>query len=127
MSTAKHISLNEQLLAISSISGWIGCNWSGGSFGERVFFTLSICRLQGTILGSYKCLVAPELLVNEMRQRECNQRKDKILAPLAFAMKIATTNERALRQDIDAILDYRLNTEEHYYRFTKLMIKSMII
>ena len=75
--------------------------------------------------GSYKWLVALELLVNDMRQRECSQKKDKILAPLAFAINFATANERTLRQDIDVILDYQFSTEELYCRSTKFMINSM--
>jgi len=63
----------------------------------------------------FKWLVALEVLVHEMRQRECSDWKDKIMAPLAFAMKYAPTSGYGqLEGRIKDLLDYLKSTDELY-------------
>jgi hypothetical protein len=75
--------------------------------------------------------VALELLIHEARQRECSEAKDRIIAPLAFAMHKTflpeVENFTALEIEIQRILSscQSISTKELYCRFTHFMISEM--
>jgi hypothetical protein len=116
----------DRLYAAASIGAWLGCSWAGGGFGTRAFLRYAKIDYELKIPRIFKWLVALEVLVHEMRQRECSDWKDKIMAPLAFAMKHAPTGcYGQLEGRIKDLLDYLKSTDELYRKFTRFMIDSM--
>ncbi|KAH6665433.1 heterokaryon incompatibility protein-domain-containing protein [Halenospora varia] len=119
----------RRLGAAASVAAWIGCAWPSGGFGSRAFLRYHKIDRELKIPRTFKWLVALELLVHEARQRECSKLKDKIIAPLAFAIHEQyvpdTADFHCLETDIQNILDYSQSTEELYCRFTHFMISSM--
>jgi hypothetical protein len=116
----------DRLHAAASIFAWLGCSLPGGGFGTRAFLRYPKIDYQLRIPRIFKWLVSLELLVHEMRQRECSERKDKIIAPLAFAMKHAPTGGYGhLQRRIEDLLDYCKSKSELYRKFTRFMIDCM--
>jgi hypothetical protein len=61
-----------------------------------------------------------------MRQGECSERKDKIIAPLAFAMKHAPTGGYGhLQRRIEDLLDFWKSKGELYRKFARFMVDCM--
>jgi hypothetical protein len=115
-----------RLYAAASIGAWLGCSWAGGGFGTRAFLRYPKIDYELKIPRIFKWLVALEVLVHETRQRECSDSKDKIIAPLAFAMKYAPTGGYGqLEGCIKDLLDYLKSTDGLYRKFTRFMIDSM--
>lgn len=109
----------------------ISCTYPASGFGEREFLRYHKINYKQTVPRTYKWLVALELLVHEARQRECSEAKDRIIAPLAFAMHKTFLPElesfTALEIDIQRILSscQSISTQELYCRFTHFMIREM--
>ena len=116
----------DRLCAAATIGAWLGCSWEGGGFGTRAFLRYEEIDYKLRIPRSLKWLVALEVLVHEMRQRECSDWKDKIIAPLAFALRYAPVNGYEQFEDrINDLLNYSKSTSELYRKFTTFMISSM--
>ncbi|CZR66870.1 uncharacterized protein PAC_16771 [Phialocephala subalpina] len=119
----------RRLGAAASVAVWMGCTWPSDGFGSRAFLRYHKIDYELTIPRKFKWLVALELLVHEARQRECSKPKDKIIAPLAFAIHERyvpdTVDFHYLETGIQSILDYPQSTEELYCKFTHFMISSM--
>ena len=116
----------NRLYAAATIGAWLGCSWAGGGFGTRAFLRYAEIDYTLSIPRSLKWLVALEVLVHEMRQRECSDGKDKIMAPLGFAIKYAPVSGYEQVEDrINDLLNYSQPTSELYRKFTRFMIDSM--
>ena len=116
----------NRLYAAATIGAWLGCSWAGGGFGTRAFLRYAEIDYTLRVPRSLKWLVALEVLVHEMRQRECSDWKDKIMAPLAFAIKYAPVSGYEQFEDrINDLLNYSKSTSELYRKFTTFMIDSM--
>jgi hypothetical protein len=76
----------RRLGAAASVAAWAGCTYPAGGFSERAFLRYHQIDYKLTVPRTYKWLVRLELLIHEARQRECSNPKDRVLAPLAFAM-----------------------------------------
>jgi hypothetical protein len=109
----------------------ISCTYPASGFGERAFLRYHEIDYKQIVPPTYKWLVSLELLVHEARQRECTNPKDRIIAPLAFAMQKTFLSEvenfTALEIEIQRILSscQSISTQELYCRFTHFMISSM--
>jgi hypothetical protein len=118
----------RQLGAAASIAAWMGCTWPSGGFGSRAFLRYRSIDYESKIPRTFKWLIALELLVHETRQRECSKAKDRIIAPLAFAMHekfVPELDNFRLLEAGMSILGYSLSMKELYCRFTHFMINSM--
>jgi hypothetical protein len=121
----------RRLGAAASVIAWMGCTLPAGGFGERAFLRYHKIDYKLTIPRTYKWLVALELLVHEARQRECSKAKDRIIAPLAFALheKFLPDREgfRGVEIEIQRIISgcQSISTEELYCKFTHFMISKM--
>jgi len=114
------------LYAAAATGAWLGCSWAGGGFGTRAFLRYAEVNYRLRVPRSFKWLVALEVLVHEMRQRECSDWKDKIMAPLAFAINYAPASGCKQFEDrIKDLLNYSKSTSELYRKFTTFMIDSM--
>ncbi|KAJ4285977.1 hypothetical protein N0V90_013543 [Kalmusia sp. IMI 367209] len=118
-----------QISGAACIAAWQGLTWSGGGFGSRAVLRYPKIDSKMEIPRTFKWLVALELHAHEARQRNCTQLKDKILAPLAFALNERFTLETpdfvALKREAHGILDCRLPVSELYLKFTRFLIDSM--
>ena len=109
----------------------ISCTYPASGFGEREFLRYHKIDYKQTVPRTYKWQVALELLVHEARQRECSNPKDRIIAPLAFAMHKTflpeVENFTALEIGIQRTLSscQSISTQELYCRFTHFMISEM--
>ena len=117
---------SNRLCAAATIGAWLGCNWAGSGFGTRAFLRYAEIDYTLRVPRSLKWLIALEVLVHEMRQRECSDWKDKIMAPLAFAIRYAPVSGYGQFEDrINDLLNYSKSTSELYRKFTAFMIDSM--
>ncbi|KAE8360898.1 hypothetical protein BDV27DRAFT_161219 [Aspergillus caelatus] len=118
-----------QLGGAACISAWLGLTWSGSGFGSRALLRYPKIDLKEEIPRKLKWLVALELLVHESRQRSCSKLEDKVLAPLAFALRenFAPNNPDFLSLATEArrIIGYRFPITELYSKFTRFMLHSM--
>ena len=116
----------DGLCAAATIGAWLGISWPSGGFGSRAFLRYAEIDYKLRVPRSLKWLVALEVLVHEMRQRECCDWKDKIMAPLAFAIKYAPISGYEKFEDrINDLLNHSNSTSELYRKFTTFMIDSM--
>jgi hypothetical protein len=125
-----HVELaTSRLGAAASVVAWMGCTLPAGGFGSRAFLRYPKVDSNLTIPRTFKWLIALEFLVHESRQRECSDAKDKIIAPLAFAMHGKFVPDKVdflrLEKDIQSLRDCSLSTQELYCKFTRFMINSM--
>ena len=118
----------RQLINAACVLAWLGLTWPSGGFGGRAFLRFPRIDHKLQLSRTFKWLVALELFVHEVRQRNCCDLKDKVLAPLAFALhdKFVPRTPEFLSAEKQAryLIDFRIPVTDLYLRFTRFMIKS---
>lgn len=112
------------------ISAWMTLTWPGGGFGGRALLRYPSMDYKRQIPNTFKWLVSLELLVHEARSRQCTKLRDKILAPLTFALNGMFTPKEidsfhTLAEVAQTMLDCKISAAVLYRRFTSFMIRAM--
>lgn len=116
-----------QVSGAACIVAWEGLTSETGGFGERSFLRYPVIDWKYEIPYFFKWLVALEHLVHEVRQRNCHNPKDKVLAPISFALGFGQESFelRELKCEARGMLDDHFPVADLYTKFTRFLIKSM--
>ena len=126
--TPKITTAIRQVQSAALIGAYVSSAWRGGGFGSRALFRYPRIDHKMQVSNTDKWLIALELLVDETRSRCSTEAKDKIIAPLTFAMHSNFIPDSAIEKfgiGINKIFDLDQSTISTYCNFTAFMIDSM--